>query len=346
MSSPSVGTPLLWALFALFVVSMLALDLGVFHRRAHQVGIREAAAWSAFWVALAVIFNLGIWHYFGSRKALEFLTGYLIEESLSVDNLFVFLVIFSYFAVPSAYQHRVLFWGILGALVMRATLIATGAALVQRFHWMLYVFGAILVVTAIRLLLSGQEHLQPEKNPVVRTFRRLFPVTPGYEGSRMFVRRGGRAWATPLFIVLLVVETTDLVFALDSIPAIFAVTTDPFIIYTSNVFAILGLRSLYFLLAGAMAYFRFLRFGLAGVLAFIGAKLLAADIVEIPIGVSLAVVGALLAASVAASLLLPHREPARSAGHGSHEKSAHHDKPAPHGRPAHHDGPPHPGQGR
>jgi tellurite resistance protein TerC len=208
------------------------------------------------------------------------------------------------------------------------------------------VFGGILLVTAIRLLLSTQEHVRPEKNPVVRAFRRVFPVTTEYEGSRMFVRRHGRTWATPLFIVLLVVETTDLVFALDSIPAIFAVTTDPFIIYTSNVFAILGLRSLYFLLAGAMAYFRFLRFGLGGVLAFIGAKLLAVDFVEIPIGVSLGVVGALLAASVAASLLLPHRESARAAGHGSHEKAAHRDGPAQHDRPAHHDGPPHPGQGR
>lgn len=304
----NVGTPLLWILFAIFVLAMLALDLGVFHRRAHSVSLREAGAWSAAWVSLAVAFNLWIWHSFGTHKALEFLTGYLIEESLSVDNLFVFLVIFQYFAVPKPYQHRVLFWGILGALVMRATLIAVGAALVQRFHAVLYLFGAILVVTAVRLIHAQEQHVHPERNPVVRLFRRIFPVTRDYEGSRMFVRRDGRSWATPLFIVLIVVETTDLVFALDSIPAIFAVTTDPFIIYTSNVFAILGLRSLYFVLAGFMAYFRYLRFGLAGVLGFIGVKLLIMDLVKIPIGASLAVVGALLALSVLASILVPARK--------------------------------------
>ncbi len=310
MDPVGVGTPLLWALFSLFIVAMLALDLGVFHRRAHSITLREAAVWSAVWVSLAVLFNLWIWSEFGSHKGLEFLTGYLIELSLSVDNLFVFLVIFSYFAVPAPYQHRVLFWGILGALVMRISLIAVGAALVQRFHAVLYLFGAILVVTAVRLLHPQEQHVHPEKNPVVRIFRRFFPVTQNYEGSLLFVRRDGRSWATPLFIVLLVVETTDLVFALDSIPAIFAVTTDPFIIYTSNVFAILGLRSLYFLLAGIMGYFRYLRYGLAGVLGFIGVKLLIMDLVKIPIGVSLMVVGTLLALSVLASLLIPPRPPA------------------------------------
>jgi len=301
----------MWGLFGLYVVAMLALDLGIFHRRAHSVSLREAAAWSAIWAGQAVLFNIWIGSAFGSQKALEFLTGYLIELSLSVDNLFVFLVIFSYFVVPSQYQHRVLFWGILGALVMRISLIWVGAALVQRFHAVLYLFGAILVVTAIRLLTSAQEHVQPERNPVVRAFRRFFPVTAEYHGSAMFVRREHRTWATPLFIVLLVVETTDLVFALDSIPAIFAVTHDPFIIYTSNVFAILGLRSLYFLLAGVMNLFRFLRYGLAGVLGFIGIKLLIIDLVEIPIGVSLGVVGAMLGLSVLASIVIP---PGRKAG--------------------------------
>jgi tellurite resistance protein TerC len=307
MSPASVGTPLLWTLFTLFVFFMLALDLGVFHRRAHAVRLREAAAWSAVWVGLAVAFNLGVAHYFGSQKALEFLTGYLIEWSLSVDNLFVFLVVFSYFNVPSRCQHRLLFWGILGALGMRAVLIAAGSLLVQRFHWILYVFGVILVVTALRLLLSSEEGVHPERNPVVRLFRRLYPVTKDYEDCRLFVRRERRWWATPLFVVLLVVETTDLVFALDSIPAIFAVTTDPFIIYTSNVFAILGLRSLFFLLAGVMAYFRFLRIGLAGVLAFIGVKLLISHWVAVPIGVSLGVIASLLALSVLASVILPRR---------------------------------------
>lgn len=305
MTPASIGSPLLWGLFTLFVLLMLALDLGVFHRRAHDVSLREAGAWSLVWVSLAGLFNLGVAHWFGGERALEFLTGYLIELSLSVDNLFIFLVIFAYFKVPGPYQHRVLFWGILGALIMRISLIGLGTALVQRFHWVLYLFGAILVFTAARLLVSHDDGVHPERNPVVRAFRKLYPVTAHYEGSHLFVRREGRTWATPLFIVLLVVETTDLIFALDSIPAIFAITRDPFIIYTSNVFAILGLRSLYFLLAGVMRYFRYLRYGLAGVLGFIGAKLLLIDLYKIPITISLGVVGTLLVLSVVASLLFP-----------------------------------------
>jgi tellurite resistance protein TerC len=320
MNPAGDGSPLHWALFTLFVVVMLVLDLGVFHRKAHVVRLREAIAWSAVWVSLAMLFNLGVGHYFGAQKALEFFTGYLIELSLSVDNLFVFLVVFAYFKVPAHYQHRVLFWGIVGALVMRVAMITGGSLLVQRFHWILYVFGAILVFTAVRLLRATDDGVHPERNPVLKLFHRLYPVTKEYEGSRMFVRRDGRWWATPLFVVLLVVETTDLVFAFDSIPAIFAVTTDPFIIYTSNVFAILGLRSLFFMLSGIMAYFRFLRFGLAGVLGFIGVKLLISHWVVVPIGASLGVVGSLLALSVLASILIPRRAGDHpSGGHsGSH----------------------------
>ncbi len=314
MPASSVGTPLLWGVFAAFVILVMVLDLGVFHRRAHTVGMREAGAWVIVWVSLALLFNGGVWHYFGSGKALEFLTGYLIELSLSVDNLFVFIAIFSYFAVPRSLHHRVLFWGIVGAIVMRAAVIGAGVALVNRFQVVLYVFGAILLWTAYKLMLSKQEGVHPERNPVVKLFRKFFPVTDSYQESRLFIRRDGRLWATPLVIVLLVVETTDLVFALDSIPAIFGVTTDPFIIYTSNVFAILGLRALFFLLAGFIAYFRFLRYGLAAVLAFIGCKLLIMKWVHMPTGVSLAVVGLLLALSVAASILFPERRSGESRG--------------------------------
>ncbi len=314
MPASNVGSPLLWGVFAAFVILVMVLDLGVFHRRAHTVGMKEAGAWVFVWVSLAIVFNLGVWFYFGSGKALEFLTGYLIELSLSVDNLFVFIAIFSYFAVPTSLYHRVLFWGIVGAIVMRAAVIGVGVALVDRFQFVLYVFGAILIWTAYKLVFSKQEGVHPERNPVVKLFRKFFPVTDSYEGSRLFLRRNGRLWATPLVIVLLVVETTDLVFALDSIPAIFGVTTDPFIIYTSNVFAILGLRALFFLLAGFITYFRFLRYGLAAVLAFIGCKLLIMKWVHMPTGVSLAVVGSLLALSVIASIFIPKRPSGESRG--------------------------------
>lgn len=299
---------LLWIGFNLFVLAMLALDLGVFHRRAHAVSMREAAGWSAVWVALALLFNLLVYWMWGAERALEFLTGYLIEKSLSVDNLFVFLMIFSYFAVPAIYQHRVLYWGIIGALIMRGLFIATGVALLNRFHWMIYVFGGFLIVTGIRLLFSTDKEVAPEKNPILRLVRRAIPVTAQYHGQSFFVRREGRIWATPLLLVLVVVETTDLVFALDSIPAIFAVTRDPFIVYTSNVFAILGLRALYFLLAGVMEMFRFLQIGLALVLTFIGCKMLVSEFWKIPIGLSLGVVAAILAASVLVSLLFPKQE--------------------------------------
>ncbi|MBI4523737.1 MAG: TerC family protein [Deltaproteobacteria bacterium] len=286
---------------------MLALDLAVFHRKAHAVSLREAFVWSIVWIGLAVIFNLGIYYFWGPDKALEFLVGYLIEKSLSVDNLFVFLVIFSYFAVPAMYQHRVLFWGILGALVMRAIFIAVGAALLNAFHWMIYVFGGFLIITAIKLLFAGHEKIKPEKNPAVRLARRLLPITKEYNGQSFFVRINGRLWATPLLLVLLVVETTDVIFAVDSIPAIFAVTMDPFIVYTSNVFAILGLRALYFLLAGIMDMFRYLKVGLSFVLCFVGVKMMIADFYKIPIGVSLGGVAGILALAVVASLLVRPR---------------------------------------
>jgi tellurite resistance protein TerC len=294
-------------LFAAFVVLFLVLDLGVFHRRAHAVRLKEALAWVAVWVSLAMAFNLWVWLNAGSEKGLQFLTGYLIELSLSVDNLFVFLAIFSYFAVPAILHHRVLFWGIVGAVLMRLVVIAAGVALVSRFQFVLYIFGAILIFTAYRLMFSKQEGVHPERNPVVRLFRRFFPVTGAYEGSRFLVIRERRLWATPLLIVLIVVETTDLVFALDSIPAIFGVTTDPFIIYTSNVFAILGLRAIFFAIAGFMELFRFLRYGLAAVLGFIGCKLMIMKWIHVSTGLSLGVVGSLLVLSVLASILIPKR---------------------------------------
>jgi tellurite resistance protein TerC len=296
--------PLLWIFFNLFVLAILAIDLGVFHRRPHKVSLREALAWSVVWISLALLFNLGIYYFWGTEKALEFLSGYLIEKSLSVDNIFVFLMIFSYFAVPDAYQRRVLFWGILGALIMRAIFIAVGAALLTRFHWMIYIFGGFLVFSGIRMSFAGEEKLHPEKNPAIRLLRRIMPVTTEYHGPHFFVRLQGKLFATPLLLVLIVVETTDLLFAVDSIPAIFAITSDPFIVYTSNVFAILGLRSLYFLLADIVNLFRFLKIGLSLVLIFVGLKMMVMDIYEIPVYVSLAVVAGILTLSIIASLVL------------------------------------------
>jgi len=294
----------LWIVFNVFVLGMLALDLGVFHRKAHKVSLREALAWSIVWITLAMVFNLGIYYAWGAEKALEFLTGYVIEKSLSVDNIFVFLVIFSYFSVPAEFQHRVLFWGILGALVMRAIFIGAGAALLAKFHWMIYVFGAFLIFTGVKLLFSGDEKIEPEKNPAVRLLRRFMNVTQEYEGQRFFIRKDGKIWATPLLLVLVVVETTDVIFAVDSIPAIFAITLDPFIVYTSNVFAILGLRALYFLLAGVMDMFRYLKVGLSFVLCFVGVKMTIIDLYKISIGVSLGVIAMILITAMVASLLV------------------------------------------
>jgi TerC family integral membrane protein len=307
MPVESVGTPGLWLGFTLFVVALLALDLGVFHRRAHAVGYKEALGWSAFWISLALGFALLVQRRFGPQPALEFLTGYLIEEALSVDNMFVFLVVFRYFAVPAELQHRVLFWGILGALVMRGVFILAGAALIERFHVLLYVFGGFLLLTGIRLLRDQDAEIDPERNPVRRFFARFVPLVKEYRGKHFLVREGGRLFATPLLLVLAVVEATDVVFAVDSIPAIFGITTDPFIVYTSNVFAILGLRSLFFVLAGAMSRFHLLKLALGLVLAFVGVKMLVADLIEIPILASLVVVAVLFGGAIVLSLLFPRR---------------------------------------
>ena len=296
-------TILLWVVFNLFVLGMLALDLGVFHRRAHAVSLREAGVWTAIWITLALVFNVGVYVFRGPEPALEFLAAYLIEKSLSVDNIFVFLMIFTYFAVPAASQHRVLFWGILGALIMRAIFIATGLTLLKHFHWVIYLFGAVLIYTAWKMLTQREMSVHPERNPILKILRRRVAITPGYEGQRFFVVREGRRLATPLLVVLAVIESTDLVFAVDSIPAVIAITRDPFIVYTSNVFAILGLRALYFVLAGVMDLFHYLRYGLGVILVFVGVKMIASDVYKMPITASLAVIGALLAISVAASVV-------------------------------------------
>jgi tellurite resistance protein TerC len=296
-----------WVLFNLFVLGMLALDLGVFHRQAHEVRLKEALAWSTVWIALALLFNGGLWYWRGGQVALQFLTGYLIEKALSVDNIFVFVLIFSAFAVPAAYQHRVLFWGIIGALLMRAALITAGIALIERFHWIIYVFGAFLVLTGVKMALSKDKEVHPERNPVLKLFRRLVPVTPAYEGQRFLVKRDGRRYATPLLLVLVLVETTDLIFAVDSIPAILAITTDAFIVYTSNVFAILGLRALYFALAGVVRMFHYLHYGLSFVLVFVGVKMLIVEWYKIPVAISLGVVALLLALSILASIAWPKK---------------------------------------
>ena len=294
-----------WVVFNIFVLAMLAIDLGVFHRKAHEIKIKEALIWSAIWITLALLFNLGIYFWRGPQTALEFLTGYLIEKSLSVDNIFIFLLIFSYFRVPALYQHKVLFWGILGALVMRAIFIAAGVTLIQKFHWLIYIFGGFLILTGIKMALEKEKKIHPERNPVLRLFRRFVPVTSDYEGDKFLVKREGRYFATPLFITLLIVETTDVIFAIDSIPAILAITLDPFIVYTSNIFAILGLRSLYFALAGIMQLFHYLHYGLSAILVFVGAKMLLAYIYKIPVDIALGVVAGFLLISVIVSIIRP-----------------------------------------
>jgi len=298
----------LWIGFNLFVLLMLALDLGVFHRKAHAVTFKESMVWTVVWITLALLFNLGVWHYGGSEKGIQFLTGYVIEKSLSVDNVFVFALLFSYFSVPAKYQHKVLFWGILGALVMRAIMIAVGAALITKFIWIIYIFGAFLIITGLKMIFKKEEEFHPESNPVVRWFKKLMPVTTDYREDKLFVRENGVRHATPLFVVLLLVEVSDLIFAVDSIPAIFAVTKDPFIVYTSNVFAILGLRSLYFALAGVMDKFHYLKLGLGVVLTFVGVKMLLGHTAwKIDTHLSLGVIVIILAGSVIASLVWPKK---------------------------------------
>ena len=284
---------------------MLALDLGVFHRKAHVVHAKEAAAWTAVWVSLALIFCAGLYYFRGSEPALLFLTGYLIEESLSIDNIFVIVMIFAYFKVPAEHQHRVLFWGILGALIMRGIFIGLGTLLIAKFHWIIYVFGALLVITGVRMAIRHDEHFDASQNPVLKLTRRFLPVTNQYHGSSFFVLEHGRRVATPLMVVLILVEFTDLIFAIDSIPAIFAVTTDPFIVYTSNIFAVLGLRSLYFLMARVVHKFHHLKYGLAVILVFVGIKMLIENWVHFPIWVSLVVIVVVLTASIIASLVFP-----------------------------------------
>ena len=298
-----IDTIWLWVGFNLFVLILLALDLGVFHRNSHAVSLKEAGIWSIVWITLALTFNAGLYFFMGPEPALQFFTGYLIEKSLSVDNIFIFVLLFTYFSVPAAYQHRVLFWGIIGALLMRGTLIALGAVLLEQFHWILYLFGAFLIFTGIRLGLHKETEVHPEQNPVLKLVRRLVPVTKDYEHDRFFIRRAGQLLVTPLFLVLLVIETTDLVFAVDSIPAIFAVTQDPFIVYTSNVFAILGLRSLYFVFAHVMGKFYYLKLGLAVILSYVGVKMVLADLYPIPTFLSLAIIAVVLAIAIVASVI-------------------------------------------
>lgn len=310
----------LWIGFNAFVLAMLAVDLLIFHKEAHEVRVREAATWSVIWIALALLFGVGVSHFMGREAGLEYFAGYLIEKALSVDNIFVFVLIFSFFRVPSRYQHRVLFWGILGALLMRGAMIGAGAYLIQQFHWIMYVFGAFLVFTGIRMATHSEHDLDPESSFAIRLIRRVVPITGAYHGQQFFVRqRAGEVtrWAaTPLFVVLVLVETTDLIFAVDSIPAIFAITQDPFIVYSSNVFAILGLRALYFLLADVIERFHYLKVGLSAVLVFVGLKMLAVDLYKVPIGLSLGVIVLVLGLAVAASWWWPRtaekRPPQRS----------------------------------
>src|SRR6266403_451673 len=283
-----------WIAFNVFVLMMLAVDLGVLHRRSHAVALKEALVWSGIWITLALLFNLGVYAWYGPQPALAFLTGYLIEKSLSVDNIFVFVLIFSYFKVPARYQHTVLFWGALGALVMRALFVFAGIALLQRLHWIIYVFGALLILTGIKMAMEKDKEIHPDKNPVLKLFRRLVPVTEDYHADRFFVKQVGHYAATPLFIVLLVVET---------IPAILGITMDPFIVYTSNVFAILGLRALYFALAGVIRLFHYLHYGLSAILVFVGAKMLLADVYKLPVGVALGGIAGILLLTVIASVL-------------------------------------------
>jgi tellurite resistance protein TerC len=306
-----------WAGFIAFVLAMLSIDLGIFNRTPHVVRAREALTWTSVWVGLALVFALGLAVLAGHAAALTFLTGYVIEESLSVDNIFVIVLIFQYFAVPAQYQHRVLFWGILGALVMRGLFIALGAALLARFEWIIYLFGALLVVTGVRMAVKQDEEFDGEQNPVVKLARRLLPITDGYRGKHFFAREGGRRYATPLLLVLVLVEVTDLIFAVDSIPAIFGITRDPFLVFTSNIFAVLGLRSLFFLLASVVTKFHLLKYGLAVILTFVGTKMLADHWIHIPILVSLGVVVVVLAASILASLRWPEVKPESEGTTGS-----------------------------
>jgi tellurite resistance protein TerC len=315
MASASIGTPALWAGFGIFVLTMLVLDLGVLHRRSAVVHPREALLWTGFWIALSLTFGAGITWQFGSERGLEFLSGYVIEKALSVDNLFVFLVIFSGFRVPDELQHRVLEWGIFGALVLRAIFIFLGVAILHRFEWVAYLFGALLIYKGVELLVQRGSEVHPTQNPLFRVFQRFVPMVSDYRGARFTVVEGGKRYATPLLLALVAIEAADIVFAVDSIPAVLAVTTDPFIVFTSNIFAILGLRSLYFALAGTARKFHYLTIGLALVLVFVGLKMVLAAVYKPPILLSLGVIAVLLAGAVVASLLWPSPKPRPQPGH-------------------------------
>ncbi|HPI15585.1 MAG TPA: TerC family protein [Spirochaetota bacterium] len=300
-------TYLMWGGFIIFILGLLILDLKVLQKDDHEIKVREALAWTGFWIALALLFNAGVYYFEGTQKALEFLTAYLIEKSLSVDNIFVFLMVFSYFGIPPKYQHRVLFWGIIGALIMRAAFILVGVALIERIHWIIYVFGAFLIFIGIKMALEKEKEIHPEKNPVLKYFRKIMPVTKEFVGHDFFTKKGARWAATPLFVVLLVIESTDIVFAVDSIPAVLAISHDPFIVYTSNVFAILGLRALYFAIAGVMRLFHYLNYGLAFILIFVGIKMILADYYKLPVSAALGVIAGVLAISVIASIMFPKK---------------------------------------
>jgi tellurite resistance protein TerC len=302
------GETILWTVFGVLIPVMLVLDLGVFHRRAHAVKVKEALIWSSVWISLALLFCLGIYLLIGPEKALNFITGYLVEKSLSVDNLFVFLLIFTYFSVPANDQHHVLFWGVLGAVVMRGIFIATGLTLLTYLHWIIYIFGAFLIYTAVRLAVEKNKEVHPENNPILRLFRRFVPITRNYHSNKFFIKRNGRRLATPLLLVLVVIETTDVVFAVDSVPAILAITQDPFIVYTSNIFAIMGLRALYFALVGVIQKFYYLHYGLAAILAFLGFKMLVTDFIEIPVMASLGVICGILIIAALCSLYKPRKK--------------------------------------
>ena len=293
-----------WIGFNVFVVIMLSLDLGVFHKTMHKVPVKEAVIWTSVWITLAMIFNVLIYFDMGKTKALEFLTGYVIEYSLSVDNIFVFILIFSFFQVNEKYQHKVLFWGIIGALVMRAIFIFAGVALITRFHWIIYIFGGFLIITGIRMLFHGDDKVDPDKNPIVRFFKKFLPVTHEMHEDKFFIKKNFKTYATPLFLVLLIIESSDLIFAVDSIPAVLAISQDTFIVYTSNIFAIMGLRSLYFAISGIMEYFRFLKIGLAFVLTFVGVKMCISNLIEIPVIYSLITIIGILLISILASVVI------------------------------------------
>ena len=299
----SVGSPMIWFGFTAFIVLMLAIDLIVFHKKEHEIKLKEAISWAVVWITLALLFNLLVYHYFGHKLALEFLAGFLIEKALSVDNLFVFIIILSYFAVPAKLQHRVIFWGVLGALIMRAVFVLTGAILLEKFEWLIYVLGAFLVYTGAKTFFGDDDDkIQPDKNPVIKLVRKIIPITSDFRESAFFVREHGRLYATPLFLVLIVIELTDVVFAVDSVPAVFAVSRDPFIVYTSNIFAILGLRALFFVLSKAMKEMEYLKYGLGFILAFVGTKMLVSHYYKIPVLISLGIIISVLSLTVVASL--------------------------------------------